>query len=65
MIRSVPLGFTLAAMLGLVPLTGIWMALLWIVSAVWFWFMWLVYWRRQSPEGATLARWDWRLRYPF
>ncbi|MFM8586055.1 MAG: hypothetical protein ACKOBU_06385 [Gammaproteobacteria bacterium] len=65
MIRSVPLGFTLAAMLGLVPLTGIWMALLWIVSAVWFWFMWLVHWRRQSPEGATLARWDWRLRYPF
>ncbi|MEY2625941.1 MAG: hypothetical protein RL412_1716 [Pseudomonadota bacterium] len=65
MIMSVPLGFTLAAMLGLVPISGIWMVLLWIVSAVWFWFMWLVHWRRQSPEGATLARWDWRVRYPL
>ncbi len=25
--------------------------------------MWLVYWRCKSPEGAGLARWDWRLRY--
>lgn len=65
MIMSVPLGFTLASMLGLVAIEGAWMWALWIVSAAWFWFMWLVHWRRKSPEGATLARWDWRFRYPL
>lgn len=63
MIMSVPLGFTLAAMLGLAPLDGVSMWVLWIASALWFWFMWLVHWRRQTPEGQQLARWDWRLRY--
>lgn len=63
MIMSVPLGFTLAAILGLVPIEGVWMWALWIFSALWFWFMWLVHWRRKTPEGAVLARWDWRLRY--
>ncbi len=63
MIMSVPLGFTLGWMLGLVPIGGAWMALLWIASALWFWFMWLVHWRRKSPEGPALAKWDWRIRY--
>ena len=63
MIMSVPLGFSLAAFLGLVPITGPGMWTLWIFSAVWFWFMWLVHWRRKAPEGAVLAKWDWRLRY--
>jgi hypothetical protein len=63
MILSVPLGFSLAALLGLVPIEGIWLWLLWIASALWFWFMWLVHWRRKAPEGAALATWDWRLRY--
>lgn len=63
MIMSIPLGFTLASMLGLVPIHGIWMWLLWIGSALWFWFMWIVHWRRKAPEGPTLAKWDWRIRY--
>lgn len=63
MIMSIPLGFTLASLLGLVPIDGVWMWLLWIVSATWFGFMWLVHWRRKSPEGPLLARWDWRIRY--
>jgi ABC-type amino acid transport system permease subunit len=63
MIMSVPLGFSLAAYLGLVPIAGVSMGWLWILSALWFWYMWLVHWRRKSPQGATLARWDWRLRY--
>ena len=63
MIMSVPLGFSLAATLGLVPISGWSMWLLWIGSALWFWFMWLVHWRRQTPQGSVLARWDWRLRY--
>ncbi|MCE2713984.1 MAG: hypothetical protein LW820_01700 [Acidibacter sp.] len=65
MIMSVPLGFTLASMLGLVPIEGIGMWALWIVSALWFWFMWMVHWRRKSRNGAVWARWDWRLRYPL
>jgi hypothetical protein len=63
MIMSVPLGFSLAATLGLVPIAGWSMWLLWIGSALWFWFMWLVHWRRQTPQGSVLARWDWRFRY--
>ena len=63
MIMSVPLGFSLAATLGLVPISGWSMWLLWIGSALWFWFMWLVHWRRQTPLGSVLARWDWRFRY--
>lgn len=63
MIMSVPLGFTLASMLGLVPLAAPAMWALWLVSALWFWFMWMVHWRRQAPEGAVLAKWDWRVRY--
>jgi len=65
MIMSVPLGFTLASMLGLVPIEGVGMWALWIVSALWFWFMWMVHWRRKSPNGVVWARWDWRLRYPL
>jgi hypothetical protein len=63
MIMSVPLDFSLAATLGLVPISGWSMWLLWIGSALWFWFMWLVHWRRQTPLGSVLARWDWRFRY--
>lgn len=63
MIMSVPLGFTLASFLGLVPIEGVWMWLLWIGSALWFWFMWLVHWRRKTPQGRRLAQWDWYIRY--
>ena len=63
LILSVPLGFTLAAMLGLVPLGGAGLAALWVLSALWFWFMWLVHWRRKTPQGRALAVWDRRLRY--
>ncbi len=63
MILSVPLGFSLAAMLGLVPIQGIWMWALWIGSAAWFWLMWLAHLRRNAPQGVALARWDWRIRY--
>ena len=59
MIISVPLGFTLASMLGLLPLTNGEMWALWIASALWFWYMWLAHWRRNAPSGPRLARWDW------
>lgn len=63
LILSVPLGFSLAALRGLVPLGSTGLVLLWIASAAWFWFMWLVHWRRKAPEGPALARWDWWIRY--
>lgn len=63
LILSVPLGFTLAAFLGLVPLGGAGLAALWVLSALWFGYMWLVHWRRKTPGGRALAVWDWRLRY--
>jgi hypothetical protein len=63
MILSVPLGFSLAAMMGLVEIHGAGMWALWILSAAWFGFMWLVHLRRKAPEGRTLAKWDWWLRY--
>jgi hypothetical protein len=63
MIMSVPLGFTLAAMLGLSPITGTWLTLLWVASIAWFWFMWVVHLRRALPGARALAAWDWRIRY--
>jgi hypothetical protein len=63
LIVSVPLGFTLAAEMGLVPLDDAALMALWAASAVWFGYMWLAHWKRQSPAGAALAKWDWRTRY--
>lgn len=63
MILSVPLGFTLAAQLGLVPLDAAGLAVVWGLSALWFGFMWLVHLRKDAPAGRALQRWDWRLRY--
>jgi hypothetical protein len=63
LILSVPIGFSLAAMLGLSPIVGPWLLLLWLASAAWFGFMWLVHWRRHEPSGKMLGAWDWRFRY--
>lgn len=63
MIFSVPLGFSLAALMGLVPIEGVGMWALWIASAAWFWLMWATHLKRKEPVGATLAKWDWRVRY--
>jgi hypothetical protein len=63
MILSVPLGFSLATLLGLVPLGRVGLVLVWVLSSGWFAYMWLVHLRRATPAGMALARWDWRLRY--
>jgi hypothetical protein len=63
LIFSVPLGFTLASMLGLVAIRGAGLAALWLLSALWFWFMWQTHWMHRKPEGRVWAKWDWRLRY--
>jgi hypothetical protein len=63
LILSVPLGLTLASMLGLLPLGNIGLTVVWVVSAAWFAFMWLVHLRGTTPAGAALRTWDVRIRY--
>ncbi len=63
LILSVPLGFTLAAQIGLMWLDNVALATLWLGSAAWFAYMWVVHWKRSATSGPALARWDWRMRY--
>lgn len=63
LIFSVPLGLTLASMLGLVAIRGAGLVAVWTLSTLWFWFMWQTHWKHRTPEGRTWAKWDWRLRY--
>jgi hypothetical protein len=63
LILSVPLGFTLAAQVGLVQLDDAALAMLWLGSAAWLVQMWVTHWKREEPAGRSLAKWDWRIRY--
>jgi hypothetical protein len=63
LILSVPLGLTLAAMMGLTPLTANGLIVTWVLSTAWFVHMWIVHLKGHSPAGPALRRWDWRLRY--
>jgi hypothetical protein len=60
LILSVPLGFTLAAWSGLVS-SGV--VVLWVLSLLWFGYMWLTHWQRHGERGKALAAWDWYSRY--
>jgi hypothetical protein len=62
LILSVPIGFTLAAQTGLLWLDAASLVVLWLGSAAWFGYMWLAHWRRETPAGPTLAKWDLRIR---
>jgi hypothetical protein len=63
LIMSVPLGLSLAAWLGLSPITGPWLLLAWVLSALWFWQMWLTHLKGETPSGPMLRRLDWWIRY--
>lgn len=63
LILTVPIGLTLASMLGLLALGTTGLVVVWVLSAVWFWFMWHVHLRGDSPRGPVLRTWDVRLRY--
>jgi hypothetical protein len=63
LILSVPLGLTLASLMGLVPFGGTGIAITWALSLLWFGYMWLTHWRRATSGGAVLAKWDWWSRY--
>ena len=63
LILSVPLGLTLASLMGLVPFGGTGIVVTWVLSLLWFAYMWVTHWQRAKPVGATLAKWDWWSRY--
>ena len=63
LIISLPLGLTLAAVLGLIPLGTAGLLFVWSASVGWFWFMWHVHLRGNTARGATLRAWDIRIRY--
>ena len=62
LILSVPLGFTLAAQIGLARLDDAALIVLWLGSAAWFAHMWVTHLRRETSSGAALARLDVRIR---
>lgn len=63
LILTLPLGLTLASLLGIVAL-GTWgLAILWGLSGVWFAFMWRVHLRGHTAQGPALRTWDVRIRY--
>lgn len=63
LILSVPLGLTLAALLGLMPLGTAALTAVWIVSIAWLWFMWHVHLKGTTSQGPLLRTWDVRIRY--
>ncbi|MBT6892335.1 MAG: hypothetical protein HOA25_12610 [Gammaproteobacteria bacterium] len=55
-------GFTLAQAYGS-PVTGIWLALLWLADLAWLALVWLVYFNKGTPKGARLQSLDMGIRY--
>ena len=55
-------GFTLALQYSS-PVTGNWLALVWVVSLVWLWVVWRIHFMTGTPEGNRLAQWDIWWRY--
>ena len=55
-------GFTLAQAYGS-PVTGIWLALLWVADLAWLALVWLVYFNKGTPKGARLQSLDMGIRY--
>lgn len=56
-------GFQLAANLGLSPVTGIWLALVWVFCLAWLVVSWFVYLNKGPMNGALLRRIDNGVRY--
>ena len=55
-------GFTLAQAYGS-PITGTWLAFLWLADLAWLALVWLVYFNKGTPRGARLQRLDISIRY--
>ena len=55
-------GFTLAIQYSS-PITGVWLALVWVVSLAWLYVVWQINFKAGTPEGDRLAQWDIWWRY--
>jgi len=63
LILSIPLGFHLAADLDLSPVKGAGLTALWIASAIWFVYIWVLHYQVGKPAHALFNRLDLGLRY--
>jgi hypothetical protein len=55
-------GFTLAKLYGS-PISGVWLAALWIADLAWLWLVWLVHFNKGTGLGLRLQRIDIGIRY--
>ncbi|RME66830.1 MAG: hypothetical protein D6782_03630 [Alphaproteobacteria bacterium] len=58
-----PVGFHMAADLGISPITGIWIPVIWVAVALWWVLLFSAYRARGTDRGLTLTLWDERIRY--
>jgi hypothetical protein len=63
LILLLPMGLQLAADLKLSPVTGLWLAAVWVIAIVWLIVSWLVYLRKGPLAGEMLRRVDNGVRY--
>ena len=56
------IGFTLAKLYGS-PITGVWLAAVWVADLTWLWLVWLVHFNKVTPRGLILQRIDIGIRY--
>lgn len=62
-ILLLPVGFHMAANLGVSPLTGIWVPIIWVAVLLWWGLMLMAYRHRGTDLGMTLTNFDTRIRY--
>jgi hypothetical protein len=62
LVLMVPVGFTLSVNWGS-PITGGWLAALWVFGLAWLWLVWEVHHKKNEPLGKALQRVDFAIRY--
>lgn len=62
LVLMIPVGFTLSTAWGS-PITGGWLAGLWVFGLFWLWLVWEVHHKKNVPVGKTLQSIDFAIRY--
>ncbi len=62
LVLMLPVGLTLAANLGLSPVTGVWLALVWIASLAWLLLVWTVHLKKGTERARQFANLDMLIR---
>ena len=57
-VMMLPIGFSLAAALGISPITGIWLVLVWVVGVAWLGLTWYIRVKTGTVSGRTAERFD-------